>query len=66
LDQFLEEEVPLPSLSAQREIVRRFRVDERRLETLAAKARDALERLEEFRTALISAAVTGKIDVRVA
>ncbi len=44
LDQFLEEEVPLPSLPEQREIVRRLRVDERRLETLAAKARDALAR----------------------
>jgi len=28
------------------------------------KIRDAIERLKEFRSALISAAVTGKIDVR--
>ena len=29
-----------------------------------AKVRDAIDRLKELRTALISAAVTGKIDVR--
>lgn len=32
--------------------------------TLIAKIREAIDRLKEFRTALISAAVTGKIDVR--
>lgn len=31
---------------------------------LIAKVRDAIDRLEEFRSALISAAVTGKVDVR--
>ncbi len=35
-----------------------------RIDPLIAKVRDAIERLKEFRTALISAAVTGKIDVR--
>jgi restriction endonuclease S subunit len=35
-----------------------------RIDTLVAKIRDAVERLKELRTALISAAVTGKIDVR--
>ena len=35
-----------------------------RIDSLIAKVRDAIERLEELRTALISAAVTGKIDVR--
>ncbi len=35
-----------------------------RLDALAVKIRDAIERLQELRTALISAAVTGKIDVR--
>ena len=34
------------------------------LEGLVATLRDAVERLEELRTALISAAVTSKIDVR--
>jgi len=35
-----------------------------RIDALVAKVRDAIDRLEELRTALISAAVTGKIDVR--
>jgi type I restriction-modification system DNA methylase subunit len=64
LDQFLDEEVPLPPLAEQREIVGAFRTDEKRLEALLAKVREAIDRLKELRTALISAAVTGKIDVR--
>lgn len=35
-----------------------------RIAALVAKVREAIDRLEELRTALISAAVTGKIDVR--
>lgn len=35
-----------------------------RVDTLIAKVRDGIDRLREYRTALISAAVTGKIDVR--
>ncbi|MCB1034881.1 MAG: restriction endonuclease subunit S, partial [Acidobacteria bacterium] len=35
-----------------------------RIDALIAKVREAIERLKELRTALISAAVTGKIDVR--
>lgn len=31
---------------------------------MVAKIREGIERLKEYRTALISAAVTGKIDVR--
>lgn len=35
-----------------------------KIDALIAKIRDAIDRLKELRTALISAAVTGKIDVR--
>jgi type I restriction enzyme S subunit len=35
-----------------------------KIDALAAKVRDAIERPKEYRTALIWAAVTGKIDVR--
>jgi type I restriction enzyme, S subunit len=35
-----------------------------KLTALASKIREGVDRLREFRTALISAAVTGKIDVR--
>jgi hypothetical protein len=34
------------------------------VDTLIAKVRKAIDHLNELRTALISAAVTGKIDVR--
>jgi type I restriction enzyme S subunit len=64
LDQFLAEEIPLPPLAEQKEIVRSFRAEEARLATLEARTSDAITRLHEFRTALISAAATGKIDVR--
>jgi hypothetical protein len=35
-----------------------------KLDALVGKAAEAVERLQEYRTALITAAVTGKIDVR--
>ena len=35
-----------------------------RSDALVTKVHDAIDRLKELRTALISAAVTGKIDVR--
>ena len=35
-----------------------------KLDTLIAKIWEGIDRLKEFRTAIIPAAVTGKIDVR--
>ena len=64
IGQFLEEELPLPNLEVQRATVASFRKKEGRLSTLAAKIRQAIYHLKESRSALISAAVTGKIDVR--
>jgi restriction endonuclease S subunit len=64
LNQFLDEEIPLPPLSVQREIVLRVREQERSLSDLRGKLDVAISHLNELRTALISAAVTGKIDVR--
>ena len=34
------------------------------IDALIAKAHEAIDRLREFRTALISSAVTGRIDLR--
>ena len=34
------------------------------IDAMIAKIREGIEKLKEYRTALISAAVTGKIDVR--
>ena len=64
LDQFLAEEIPLPPINEQATIVQRFRSEESLLARLAARTADAISHLHELRIALISAAVTGKIDVR--
>jgi len=54
----------LPPLAEQRAIV--AHLDEKcgKIDRLKAKAERAIELLKERRSALISAAVTGKIDVR--
>jgi type I restriction enzyme, S subunit len=57
-------EVPVPELTEQRAIIRFLDCETAKIDGLVAKVREAIERLKEFRTALISAAVTGKIDVR--
>jgi type I restriction enzyme, S subunit len=54
----------LPPHDEQKEIVEMLDVETRETEDLVLKIRDAIDRLKEFRTALISGAVTGKIDVR--
>jgi type I restriction enzyme S subunit len=53
-----------PRLDEQSTIAALLDRETAKLDTLAAKVREAIERLQEFRSALISAAVTGKIDVR--
>jgi len=57
-------EVFLPPLGEQQEILHRVQQRTARLNTLVAKSREVIDKLQEYRTALISAAVTGKIDVR--
>jgi type I restriction enzyme S subunit len=56
--------MPTPSVFEQRAIVAFLDREMARIDALVAKVREAIERLGELRTALISAAVTGKIDVR--
>ena len=58
--------IPLavPPLPEQSEIVERLDEDVAKLDTLTAEAHRAIALLQERRTALISAAVTGQIDVR--
>ena len=56
--------VLLPPTEEQAAIVRHIRTETAGLEELTAKVEQATERLHEHRTALITAAVTGKIDVR--
>ena len=56
--------VPLPPPSEQRAIAAYLDRETAKIDALVAKIREAIERLKELRSALISAAVTGKIDVR--
>jgi type I restriction enzyme S subunit len=56
--------VPRPPPKEQAAIVQFVSVASSRIDALVLKVRDAIERLKELRIALISAAVTGKIDVR--
>ncbi len=54
----------LPPQSEQLNLLSHIDRETARLDTLAAKVRAVIERLGEYRAALISAAVTGKVDVR--
>ena len=56
--------MPIPTLAEQDRIVAFVRKETVAIDALIAKAGQAIAHLTEYRTALISAAVTGKIDVR--
>ncbi|MDZ4850360.1 MAG: type I restriction-modification system subunit M N-terminal domain-containing protein [Pirellulaceae bacterium] len=60
----LELSIAVPTVMEQAAIVVVIRTETARLDTLTAEAQRGIELLQERRTALISAAVTGKIDVR--
>ena len=63
-EQFDRMALPLPPLPEQLEIVRKLNSELCVIDDLALKADSMIELAQERRTALISAAVTGKIDVR--
>ena len=63
LDKF---RIPLPPPNEQLAIAAYLDRETAKLDALVAKVEMAIERLLEYRTALITAAVTGKIDVRMA
>ena len=56
--------IPVPPLSEQQDIADYVESETAKLDALIAKVQEAIVRLKELRTALISAAVTGRIDVR--
>jgi type I restriction enzyme S subunit len=56
--------IPLPSTIDQRLLMNEIEARSRDLDTLTTEATQAITLLRERRAALISAAVTGKIDVR--
>jgi type I restriction enzyme S subunit len=56
--------IPIPEIPEQRVIADYLDREAGRLDQMAARVEEAVERLQEYRAALITAAVTGKIDVR--
>ena len=56
--------VVAPPLKEQSIIARFLDRETAKIDALTAKVEQAIDRLQEYRTALITAAVTGKIDVR--
>ena len=55
--------LPVPSMGEQREINARIEATRERVMLLGEKINASIDRLKEYRSALISAAVTGQIDV---
>ena len=55
---------PVPSLVEQDQIVGYIRRERADIEALIRKAVEAIEYVKEYRSALVSAVVTGKVDVR--
>ena len=64
IDKIKELKVPTPSLPEQQAIATFLDHETGKIDVLIAKVEAAIVKLKEYRTALISAAVTGKIDVR--
>jgi type I restriction enzyme S subunit len=62
--ELLKEQLPMPPRHEQDEIVQLIERDTTKIDALTEKARQAIDHLKELRVSLISAAVTGKIDVR--
>jgi type I restriction enzyme, S subunit len=56
--------IPVPPLSEQQTISSFLDRETAKIDKLISKVEEAILRLKEYRTAIISAAVTGKIDVR--
>lgn len=63
-DSFLSLQIPLPSRREQRELITYIIDQTSHFDALTAEAQRAIDLLQERRTALISAAITGQIDVR--
>jgi len=55
---------PVPPLSEQDAIVAHIRLETGKIDALTSKVKRHIDKLKEYRAALISAAATGKIDVR--
>ncbi len=56
--------VAVPPLDEQKAIVRFLEIELDKVTRISSKVEEAIKRLREYRSALVTAAVTGKIDVR--
>ena len=56
--------IPVPPVREQQAIAEYLDRQTERIDVMCAQTETAIERLQEYRTALVAAAVTGKIDVR--
>ena len=63
---FYSTPIPLPSLSEQAHILGQIETETSNLDQLLEATRKSTFRLQEYRQALITAAVTGQIDVEAA
>ena len=62
-DQWANQPIPVPSESEQRELVSKFELWERQTSQLTTHLTQHIDRLREYRSSLISAAVTGQLDI---
>ena len=63
-DTIINRKIPIPPHKEQDLIVKFLDQKTQKIDTLITKATEAITLLKEKRTALISAVVTGKVDVR--
>lgn len=63
-DEFTQILLPLPPLDEQKQIAEGIERERIWVDSYIRKTNQQIEKLHEYRTALISAAVTGKIDIR--
>jgi len=63
IDTMLNSIIPLPGLATQRQIADFLDHETAKLDSLKTKTDESIARLKEYRAALITAAVTGQIDV---
>ena len=64
MDELNKMPIVLPKIEAQERIVKFINEENQRINNLVVKQKNLIEKLKEYRTSIISHAVTGKIDVR--
>ena len=56
--------IPVPPISEQNKIFDYLKDEFNKIDTIISKSQQEIELLKEYKTALISEVVTGKVDVR--